>query len=249
MASLFVSDLHLCAEQPATTAAFLAFLAGPAQTAEELYILGDLFDRWIGDDAPQPEDQPVLAALRVLTDRGIPVWVMHGNHDFLYGARFSADTGCRLLPDPSVIDLYGTPTLLMHGDLLCSDDVAYQRFRKMVRDPAWQAEQLAKPVVVRQGLARDLQAQSRAHTTNKDQAIMDVSQAEVESVLRAHSVYQLIHGHTHRPAHHRFLLDGREAQRIVLPNWRTQGDAREKDNMRGGYLACGEKECRILGWV
>jgi UDP-2,3-diacylglucosamine hydrolase len=238
MAILFVSDLHLGAECPATTAAFLAFLVGPARQAEGLYILGDLFELWIGDDAPQPEDLPVLAALRELTDTGIPLQVMHGNRDFLYGERFATTTGCRLLLDPYLVDLYGTPTLLMHGDLLCTDDHDYQRFRRVVRDPHWQAAQLAQPAAIRLALARRLREQSHLHTAGKAEAIMDVNQATVEATLRTYSVFRLIHGHTHRVAHHRFLLDGQEAQRIVLPDWYAGG----------GYLECTGEGCRLRDW-
>lgn len=246
MTSLFVSDIHLHAERPATTAAFLSFLSGPALVAKELYILGDLFDQWIGDDAPQPENRSVLTALRRLTDDGISVWVMHGNHDFFYGARFAADIGCQLLTDPYLMDLYGTPTLLMHGDLLCTNDVSYQKFRKQVRDPTWQAEQLAKPAAVRLALAREIQTQSHIHTAGKDKSIMDVNQSTVESILHAHGAYRLIHGHTHHPAYHDFPLNDKMARRIVLPDWLAMEDTKENNGSRGGYLECTETICRMV---
>ncbi|CAK0768459.1 UDP-2,3-diacylglucosamine hydrolase [Gammaproteobacteria bacterium] len=246
MAILFISDLHLRAAYPATTINFLAFLAGPARIAEELYILGDLFDLWIGDDAPQPEDQPVLTALRTLSDSGIPVSIMPGNHDFLYGSRFAEYVGCRLLSDPCVIDLHGTRTLLMHGDSLCTNDVSYQHFRTMVRNPVWQAEQLIMPAEARLLLAKDLQMRSRVQTMGKNKEMMDVNQSAVESALRVHAAYCLIHGHTHRPADYRFALNGQEARRIVLPNWRADDDVRNNGKTQGGYLECTKKECRIL---
>ncbi len=240
MATLFVSDLHLSAERKPVTDSFLAFLAGIAREAEGLYILGDLFDRWLGDDAAQPEDRRVLTALRTLTASGVPLWVMSGNHDFLYSSRFASETGCELLPDPYVLDLYGTKTLLMHGDLLCTNDIPYQNFRKMVRDPAWQATQLAKPVAARLEMARELLSLSHIHTAAKDDATLAVNQDAVESRLRAYDAQLLIHGHTHRPNHHCFLLDGKEALRIVLPDWHMNESTGKTDKEtgyeRGGYL-------------
>ena len=250
MTTLFVSDLHLCAEHPAITESFLSFLAGPARQAEGLYILGDLFDRWIGDDAIQSADRIVLSALRTLVQSGVPLWIMPGNHDFLYGARFLAETGSQLLPDPYVFDRYGTPTLLMHGDLLCTQDVSYQTFRKMVRDPDWQAAQLAKPVAVRAEIARELLSLSRTHTTHKCDAIMQADQATIESFMRTHRVHRLIHGHTHRPACHHFLLDGHAAQRIVLPNWNTEYSANGEEPKgtcgEGGYLRVSANRHELL---
>ena len=227
MATLFASDLHLSAEQPATIQAFLAFLAGPARQADGLYLLGDLFELWIGDDAPQPSDQPVVDALATLTRGGVPLWIMPGNRDFLYGAVFAAATGATLLPDPATIDLDGKRVLLMHGDLLCTGDDAYQRFRRLVRDPAWQAAQLAQPASVRLALAQQLRQQSRQQSAGKDEFIMDVTASAVTAAFRDYGVSCLIHGHTHRPGHHSLVVDDRTVERIVLPDW---------ENGRGGYL-------------
>ncbi|HKK05593.1 MAG TPA: UDP-2,3-diacylglucosamine diphosphatase [Gammaproteobacteria bacterium] len=223
MATLFISDLHLSGERPAIARLFLDFLHGQARAAEALYILGDLFEAWIGDDAIGPEHGPVLDALRALVDSGVPVYVMHGNRDFLLGSRFEQMSGSRLLNDPSVIDLYGTPTLLMHGDTLCTDDKAYQEFRRMVRDPQWQAALMAKTPAERIALAREYREMSASETAQKAEAIMDVNQAAVENALREHGVSRLIHGHTHRPAIHEFDLDGRPVRRIVLGDWYEQG--------------------------
>lgn len=223
MATLFISDLHLAGERPALSEAFCAFLRGPAAAAEALYILGDLFEVWLGDDLVPPDYQAALTAMRELSDAGVPLYVMHGNRDFLLGERFAELSGARLLPDPTRIDLYGTPTLLMHGDTLCIDDVPYQQFRAMVRDPRWQAEFLAKPPEARIALAREARAASMEATAQKHAEIMDVNPESVLETLRTHGVQHLIHGHTHRPAVHEFELDGQPARRIVLGDWYEQG--------------------------
>ena len=224
MTTLFISDLHLSAARPAVTELFCDFLEREARAAEGLYILGDFFEYWIGDDAvEQPEYRPIIAALRAVADAGTPIHVMHGNRDFLLGERFARASGCRLLPDPTRIDLYGTPTLLMHGDTLCTDDLGYLAFRRMVRDEAWQREFLAKPVAERDAIARGAREQSRESTAGKAPEIMDVTQPAVIEALRAHGVRHLIHGHTHRPAEHVFDLDGAPARRLVLGDWYHQG--------------------------
>jgi len=224
MSTLFISDLHLSAERPAITALFLEFLRGRARSAEALYILGDLFEYWIGDDvAGRPEYQPLIAGLRELTAAGVPVYVMHGNRDFLLGAGFEQATGCTLIPDPSEISLYGEKTLLMHGDSLCTDDVAYLKFRAMVRNPDWVKMFLAKTIAERVAIVRDYREISKAATATKKPEIMDVNPGAVESVLRQHGVRHLIHGHTHRPAQHQLLLDGQSLRRTVLGDWYDQG--------------------------
>ena len=224
MSTLFISDLHLSAERPAITALFLDFLRGRARSAEALYILGDLFEYWIGDDvAGQPEYQPLIAGLRELTAAGVPVYVMHGNRDFLLGTGFEQVTGCTLIPDPSEISLYGEKTLLMHGDSLCTDDVAYLKFRAMVRNPDWVKMFLAKTIAERVAIVRDYREISKAATATKKPEIMDVNPGAVESVLRQHGVRHLIHGHTHRPAQHQLLLDGQSLRRTVLGDWYDQG--------------------------
>jgi len=235
ISTLFISDLHLCAARSSAVEDFLAFLSGPARLAEKLYILGDLFEYWIGDDAPLPEYLPVLDGLRALTQSGVWLGIQPGNHDFLYGETFCAATGVHLLSDPWVIDVYGVRTLLMHGDLLCTEDVAYQRFRAMLRDPDWQAVQLAKPVSERIALAKTLQGQSRVHKVEKTEQLLDVHFPEVEARLRSTGALRLIHGHTHRPGKHAFLVDGQKVERIVLPGWFGE--------QQGGYFECQEKGC------
>lgn len=224
MHTLFISDLHLSTERPAINALFLDFLRTRAARAEALYILGDLFEYWIGDDvATQPEYQPLLAGLRALTQAGVPVFVMHGNRDFLVAQGFEQQTGCQLLPDPTVISLYGENTLLMHGDTLCTDDVAYLKFRLMVRNPDWVKMFLSKTITERVAIVRDYREISKTATAAKKPEIMDVNQVAVETILRQHGVRHLIHGHTHRPAQHRFELDGAPVRRTVLGDWYDQG--------------------------
>ncbi len=235
MAILFVADIHLGEEHPAIGHRFRAFLESElARRAEALYILGDLFELWIGDDAPTPHQRPLLDALAELSGRGVPLFVMRGNRDFLLGKGFEAATGARLIDDPATIDLHGTPALLMHGDTLCTDDEAYQAFRRQVRDPRWQANFLAQSPEQRLEFARKARRASRAESRGKPEAIMDVNQEAVAEAMRTHGVGLLIHGHTHRPAIHEFELDGRPARRIVLGDWyraasvlKVEGDAAE----------------------
>ncbi|BAU47308.1 UDP-2,3-diacylglucosamine hydrolase [Sulfurifustis variabilis] len=224
MATLFISDLHLTAARPEITALFLDFLAREARGADALYILGDLFEYWIGDEAVDaPEYRPMIAGLRGLTDAGVPLYVMHGNRDFLMGPAFERATGCRLLPDPARIDLYGTAVLLTHGDALCTRDEEYMTFRAVVRDPEWQRGFLTKSVAEREAIARNYRELSRQSTAAKRPEIMDVTPAAVTELLRARGVRDLIHGHTHRPAEHVFELDGAPARRVVLGDWYDQG--------------------------
>jgi UDP-2,3-diacylglucosamine hydrolase len=236
VASLFVADLHLSAERPQTIRLFLDFLQDQAHGAEALYILGDLFEAWLGDDLVAPEYHPVIDALRSLSDNGTNIYVMHGNRDFLLGKEFERMTGCRLIDDPLRIDLYGIPTLLMHGDLLCSDDLPYQAMRRQLRDPAWIEEFLAKPAEERIAFARELRERSRRETGEKTETIMDVNLQTVLDTLREHRVTQLIHGHTHRPATHHHPLEQGHATRYVLPEWQD----------RGGALRCDSDGCVSL---
>jgi len=234
MATLFISDLHLSAERPEIIDLFLRFLRERAAQAEALYILGDLFEYWIGDDAAAHTGYvPVLHSLRTLADAGTPVFVMHGNRDFLLGSSFEKTTGVRLLEEPTTIDLYGKPALLMHGDTLCTDDVAYQKFRVMVRDPDWVERFLAKSLQEREAIVRGLRETSKAAMATKNPEIMDVNQRAVESVMKEHRIRHLIHGHTHRPAQHEFLLNGTRAHRTVLGDWYDQGSV----------LVCGPRTC------
>jgi UDP-2,3-diacylglucosamine hydrolase len=222
---LFVSDLHLDVAYPDAGEQFLCFLQQEAPRADALYVLGDLFETWIGDDDIDPLRSRVCAALREFTAGGTPCYVMHGNRDFLLGAGFERLTGCRLLGDPTVIDLYGESVLLTHGDALCTADYSYQRLRATVRRPAWQRRFLQLPLPARRTLADVARAGSRAHTARMIPTIMDVSLPAVGAALRACGVRSMIHGHTHCPAVHRFELDGNTAQRVVLGAWYEQGSA------------------------
>jgi UDP-2,3-diacylglucosamine hydrolase len=221
--TLFISDLHLEADRPEIGEQFLAFLDAEAADADALYILGDLFEYWIGDDDPDSYYAAMKKALRGVTDRGVPVYFMHGNRDFMIGEGFAAETGVQLLNDPAPVNLYGRPVLLSHGDALCTDDVKYQEVRKLTRDPAWQAGMLGKSVPERRAIAEQARADSMAHGGSIDLAISDVNQAAVEAMLRRYDLLTLLHGHTHRPAIHEFPLDGRPATRIVLGDWYEQG--------------------------
>ena len=223
MTTLFISDLHLDPAQPQITEQLLEFLGAARGRTEALYVLGDLFEAWLGDDDPEPEYRRAVSALRALRDSGTRCYFMHGNRDFLVGARFSAESGCELLQEHTVADLYGERVLLMHGDLLCTDDVEYQNFRRMVRDPQWQQRMLALPLAERAGLARQMKAQTRARVMQKAEEIMDVNQETVEATMRRFGVQKLLHGHTHRPDVHRFALEAAPAVRIVLGDWYTQG--------------------------
>ena len=239
MATLFISDLHLHSSRPAATTLFLAFLAGPAVRAEALYILGDLFEAWVGDDEDSAPAREVVAALACLVDSGVPVFLIRGNRDFLVGPTFAGETGVRLLPDPSVILLYGEPTLLMHGDLLCTDDSAYLDFRREVRSPEWQRRFLAQDLAARRAFAEQARAasgerQDELRATGTLDAITDVSQCAVEETMARYGVAGLIHGHTHRPAIHALRSGGRSAQRIVLGDWYEQGSVLRVDN--DGYV-------------
>ncbi len=221
--TLFISDLHLCGERPAITALFLDFLARDARAADALYILGDLFEYWLGDEAAtQPAHKPIMDGLRAAAAQ-IPIYVMHGNRDFLLGAGFERTSGCRLIPDPTRIDLYGTPVLLMHGDSLCTADVEHMAFRAKVRDEKWQREFLAKSVAERETIAREYRAYSKMATSKKNPEIMDVAPEAVETAMRQHHIFHLIHGHTHRPREHALTVDGKAAKRVVLGDWYEQG--------------------------
>jgi len=218
--ALLVSDLHLSATRPGTTAAFLELLGGSARDAAALYILGDLFDYWVGDeDIDDPAVRPVVDALASLTGSGTTVSFMHGNRDFLVGEGFAAATGVRLLPDPLLLELDGIATLLMHGDTLCLEDSGYNRFRAAVRDPAWQRAFLARPLAERRAEAARLRAISEQEKKSKSAEIMDVTPTEVLRVLRAYGYPRLVHGHTHRAGRHLYPVDGRACERWVLPDW------------------------------
>ena len=223
MTTLFISDLHLDADRPAAIAQFLAFMEREANQATALYILGDLFEVWIGDDDTNPGNAPIIFALARLKLRGVPCFFMHGNRDFLVGRRFATATGCELLAEYEVLAIEGQRVLLTHGDLLCTDDTPYMALRAEVRDPRWQRDFLAKSIEERRAIAGDLREKSQEATAAKAEEIMDVNQSAVEAAMRQHDVQLLLHGHTHRPGVHGFSLDGHDATRIVLGAWYEQG--------------------------
>lgn len=230
MTTLFVSDLHIDASVPEITEQFLTLLKEEGRDADALYILGDLFESWVGDDAPDPSQVAAMAGLRALTAAGVPCFVMHGNRDFLLGAQFCGLTGARLLPDPLIVTLYGEPVLVMHGDALCTDDRAYQRLRATVRDPGWQGQFLALSVAARRALAGAARAGSQAHTAALEYTVADVNQDSVAAALRAADVTTLLHGHTHRPAIHALSVDDRPCTRIVLGDWHARGSVLRWDH-------------------
>lgn len=219
---LFISDLHLQPQQPQIVELFLAFLRQQAAQAQALYILGDFFETWIGDDDQTPFQQQIQSALKTLTQT-VPVYMIHGNRDFLLGQRFMQQTGCRLLSDPTKIQLFDVPTLLMHGDTLCTADIKYQKFRHWVRKPWLQKLFLMLPLQQRRKIAERMRQGSRQHVNRVTDDIMDVTATEVERVMVQHQVQQLIHGHTHRPALHSMRLNGQPCQRIVLGAWHQKG--------------------------
>lgn len=224
MPTLFISDLHLEDARPQMTERLLELLAGEARKADALYILGDLFEHWIGDDVPSATAKAVSEGLRELADSGVPCYFMHGNRDFLLGEEYARAAGMKLLPESFTADLYGTPTLLLHGDTLCTDDVEYQAFRQQVRDPGWQSAFLARSVEERLAVARRARDASREHTSSAAMEIMDVNEAAVRQAFVEHGVRHMIHGHTHRPAFHSHTLDnGATASRIVLSDWYDKG--------------------------
>ncbi|MBL8518042.1 MAG: UDP-2,3-diacylglucosamine diphosphatase [Betaproteobacteria bacterium] len=223
--TLFISDLHLCPTRPAVNELFFHFLRAEAPKADALYILGDLFEYWIGDDDMETGlNAEVVVSLRALSDSGTPVYFMHGNRDFLIGERFAEATDIRLLADPTLVELHGKRVLLMHGDTLCADDVDYQRFRTTVRSPEWQSAFLARPLEERRKEVEEMRRRSEASKREKPMAIMDVSLSTIEAALRIFAYPPLlIHGHTHRPGRHRVELDGHECTRIVLADWNESG--------------------------
>jgi UDP-2,3-diacylglucosamine hydrolase len=230
VATLFISDLHIDASRDGITEQFLDFLRTEARQAAALYILGDLFESWIGDDAADAAQSAVTAGLLKLTSSGVPCFVMHGNRDFLLSAQFCRSSGAQLLPDPLIITLYGEPVLVMHGDALCTDDRAYQRLRATVRDSGWQRQFLALSIEARRALAGAARAGSQAHTAAMENSITDVNSDSVAAALRAAETATLLHGHTHRPAIHALKVDGKPCTRIVLGDWYHQGSVLRWDH-------------------
>jgi len=236
--TLFISDLHLDANLPQLTDLFVQFMHEQAPKADAVYILGDLFEAWVGDDDDRPGTQFFIDELRALSDKGIPLFIMSGNRDFLFADGFAKRCGCTLLNDPCTIDLYGTSTLLMHGDSLCTDDVKHQESRGLLRSTDWKSRFLSQPLDDRIQQAKEYRSMSRKHLKDAPDAIMDVNQDAVIEAMREHHVHQLIHGHTHRPAIHTLSVDGQAAKRIVLGDWNSQGSV----------LSCNESGCTLASF-
>ena len=228
--TLLLSDLHLAPERPSALAAFHRFAQGPARSAAAVYVLGDLFDAWIGDDQlREPYARAIAEDLRGIVQSGVPVYVARGNRDFLLDERFLAASGAMLLPEHTIVDLGGIRTLLTHGDELCTDDIDYQRFRKWARNRSVQAPFRWLPYSVRRHVGLNLRQQSRAAIARKPEAILDVNQAAVEDTFRRLGVTRIIHGHTHRPARHALDVDGTRRERYVLADWHDDGQFLEVD--------------------
>ncbi|NIV18313.1 MAG: UDP-2,3-diacylglucosamine diphosphatase [Woeseiaceae bacterium] len=235
MTTLFVSDLHLEAERPDIGKQFLLFLDTDAKEADDLYILGNLFEAWVGDDDPNTHYFAIKRALRKLDDAGISVYFMHGDRDFMVGSGFTNETGVEILKDPYKVSMYGQKALLSHGDILCTDDIKYQKVRTMVRDPDWQAKMRAKPLKERLRIAEEARRHSLEQTLNQSLQIVDVNQDAVETMIREYNVDVLVHGHTHRPGIHTIDLGNRKAKRIVLGDWFLKGSVVRWDS-RGPRL-------------
>jgi UDP-2,3-diacylglucosamine hydrolase len=244
-AALFISDLHLSPERPLPVHLFYRFIEEVAPRASALYVLGDFLEAWVGDDTlSHPFHHDLATALKVLSDRGVALFFLPGNRDFLVGPAFAAAAGLTLLADPARIDLFGTATLLTHGDQFCTDDAEYQDFRRQVRDPAWQQQFLRQPLQQRLALAKALRESSEHAKASKRPEIMDVNSVAISDMLKipigcAPPIRRIIHGHTHRPARHEHLIDGQRVERWVLPDWYEQG----------GYLACDADGCRLSDFV
>jgi UDP-2,3-diacylglucosamine hydrolase len=234
---LFVSDLHLAVERPRIIEQFFSFLSGPARSAEALYVLGDLFEHWLGDDnSEDPLNADVAQAFASLSASGTALFFMQGNRDVLVGKEFARRADARLLDDPTLVDLYGTPTLLMHGDTLCTDDVEYLKFRAYARQPQNQVRFLAMPLAARRAEMDALRARNADAKLGKSAEIMDVNPGAVEKVLRDAGYPRLIHGHTHRPARHVHEVDGHTCERWVLADWYENGS----------YLRCDANGCASI---
>ena len=237
--TLLISDLHLSADHTRSIAAFRCFITTLAPQAEAVYILGDLFEYWAGDDdRHDPFHAEVITALRDLAAQGVKIYLMPGNRDLLMGDALAQDAGATLLKDPTLFDLYGTPTLLSHGDTLCTDDVEYQQFRAQVHSAEFQKKFLAQPLAARKTYIEQVRQHSNAAKLSKASAIMDVNDDAVAALLREHRYPRLIHGHTHRPMRHEHVVDGHKCERWVLSDW----------DQRGSALRCDTQGCRVVGF-
>ena len=235
--TLFISDLHLSENEPHITQLLLNFIRDTAPKANSLYILGDLYEYWAGDDdRTTPFHQKIIGAIGKLSQQGTPVYIMHGNRDFLMDEQLATECHATLLPDPTLIDFYGTPTLLTHGDALCTDDVEYQAFRKQVRQTAWRNNFLAQPLAQRKAQIGQLRKMSEDQKQTKAMDIMDVNLATVAELFRSHHYPRMIHGHTHRQKHHLHELDGKACERWVLGDWHTTGNALRCDAAGCSFL-------------
>ena len=215
----FLSDVHLSPGSPGVTRIFLDYLGGLARQAQSLYILGDLFEAWIGDDDDDSFHQKIIAALNAASAAGISIHIQRGNRDFLLGSRFAAASATKLLPDPFLLSLPEKKFVLSHGDALCTDDKEYQSFRLQVRSPAWQKAFLARPLAERRALATQLRQQSAQYKQHKDSALMDLNRQTTDDFIRQHGHATFIHGHTHQPATHHHLVDKIPVERWVLADW------------------------------
>ena len=223
MTTVFLSDIHISDEHPEISDHFRRFLLDEKLEANSIYILGDLFEYWLGDDDPNPSYQKIKLLLKKLSDKGKSVFIIHGNRDFLIGESFAEETGCHILHDPHVIDLYGKKVLISHGDIFCTDDKEYQLFRNQTRDPAWKESILSKSLSFREEFAKQARLESSKYTSSKKNEIMDVNKDEILKMYEKYNVEIIIHGHTHRPAIHDIFYNGRDCQRIVLGDWYEQG--------------------------
>ena len=230
MTTLFISDLHLEEGRPEITRAFSRFIQQEAINADALYILGDFFEVWIGDDFRSPFTKKIITLLQQVSNAGVPLYFMQGNRDFLIGSDFCSAAGCTLLADPTVITLNNEPILLCHGDHLCTNDKDYMAFRKMVRNPEWQRIFLSKPLTERTSIARQLRDHSKTETREKNYEILDVTESEVIPYMEKYGVTTLIHGHTHRPRIHPLKIKENTAKRIVLGDWYTQSSVLRVNN-------------------
>lgn len=223
MKTLFISDLHLGPSRPDITDRFKRFLAGPARGADSIYILGDLFEAWIGDDGAGAFEREIAQSLKALSDQGTDLAFLHGNRDFLLGKHYCKTCGMQMLDQPFMLNLYGTPTIVLHGDQLCTLDTGYQRYRERISSPAWQRRMLARPLWFRRAVARALRTASRLRNRKAEAPEMDAVDADIEELFRQTGAIRMIHGHTHRPRRHHHQVDGNARERIVLGDWYTQG--------------------------
>mgnify|MGYP001208570986 CR=1 FL=1 len=223
MTTVFLSDIHVSDDHPEISEHLKEFLLEEASKTNIIYILGDLFEYWLGDDDPNPSFNEIKNLLKRLSDKNISIFFIHGNRDFLIGESFAEVTGCQILHDPHVIDLFGKKVLISHGDIFCTDDKEYQLFRNQTRDPAWKESILSKSLCFREEFAKQARLESSKHTSSKKNEIMDVNKDEILKMYEKYNVDIIIHGHTHRPAIHDIFYNGRSYQRIVLGDWYEQG--------------------------